>query len=148
MKKAVLYAAMSSLLILSLLGPVVSLDSAHLLHAPFYHFFHANLLHAGINLYVLYQIVKILRPSGGRLFMAYVIATFIPPVLLAVPVVGLSGCIYALLGLCTPLVARKRYYVFYIVFFIFLQALLPAIAWHIHLYTFLVALLLVLPDCQ
>jgi len=148
MRKTVTYAAVVALLLLSLLGPVVSLDSAHLLHAPVYHFFHANILHAGINLYVLWQIVKILQPSRGRLATAYAVATFIPPVLLGTPVVGLSGFIYALLGLCTPLVARKRYYVFYIVFFIVLQVFLPSIAWHIHLYTFSLALLLVLPDCQ
>lgn len=133
---------------LSFLGPVVSLDATHLLHAPLYHFFHAHPLHAGINLYVFWQVCRILQPSQGRMLVAYAIATLIPPVLLTTPIVGMSAFIYALLGLLTPLVARKRYYVRYIVFFIALQIIIPHIAWQVHLYAFLAGLLLVLPDCR
>ena len=146
MMKHRIYIFHAVILALSFLGPIMPLDDSHLLHAPLYHFFHANVIHAAVNLYVFHQVVRYLHPSIRQMATAFAIATFIPPILLSTPIIGLSAFIYSLFGLALPIIQQKRKYVLYIVFFIFLQAFLPAIAWHIHLYTFTLSALLVIHD--
>ncbi len=115
-----------------------------------YSFRHANILHAGINVFVFYQIVRNFRISAARLAVAYLIAVLVPPMFITAPAVGLSVIIYALFGLIVPFVAtaKRKQYITSVLVFIIPQVIIPHFAWHLHIYAFLTALLLIVPSLK
>ena len=136
------------ILLLSVCGMgefIPALDAAHPFGRLTYSFRHVSVFHAGVNLFVLWQILRNFHVSVSLLCVAYLISVMVPPVLITSPVVGLSVCVYALLGLILPSVGQKRRYIVSILVFMIPQAIIPHIAWHLHLYAFLTGMALVIP---
>ena len=72
-----------------------------LLQRVTFHFFHANVIHLVMNIYCLLCLAFLFELSLTRMFLAYLIAASYPTVLFPpdLPIIGLSGCIYAAIGL-------------------------------------------------
>ena len=111
-----------------------------------YHFFHANLFHAFINVWCLLAIAFYYDLEDWEFFLAWIIAATIPNCALCIkhcafPIVGFSGICFALMGIILYKVARKRYYLSWIIPFIVMGFFLPGIAATVHLYCFVVGLI-------
>lgn len=122
---------------------------APFVHRFLYPFFHASWWHCLINAWVLLSIVFLYDIDIVMMFGAFIVAASFPynglsflyasPVL---PTVGMSGVCYALLGRYSLLVRRKLYYQCWWLFFIGLGFLSPnSNAW-LHLYCYLVGVVL------
>lgn len=108
-----------------------------------YSFFHANIFHAAINVWCLLSIVFIYNISWRYLLTAYCIAVSFPDVfLVATPTVGLSGICFALLGRIAFLAERKWYYQKWMAAILCIGFLLPGTAASLHLYCYVVGLLI------
>ena len=114
-----------------------------------YPFFHAGIIHAALNAWVLLSIVFIYEVSMGRLILAYIVAVTIPVDSLETlipsigkPTVGLSGCIFFLFGSLSFSVARKMYYQSWMAFYLALGFLPHAMNGWLHLYCYAAGLLL------
>ncbi len=113
-----------------------------------YPFLHAHPLHALINVWVLLQVVFRTRLGGKHLFWAFLVAWSCPAVVATFPhpsspaVVGLSGVVYALLGLWMPYVARRRRYNAVVLLWLVAGALTGTVAAPLHLYCYLAGVLL------
>lgn len=76
-----------------------------------YPFFHAGILHAGINVWCLLSVVFIYDISLRRLCLAYIVAVSVPTFCLSETVtVGMSGLVFVLFGSISFEVKRKLYY--------------------------------------
>jgi membrane associated rhomboid family serine protease len=113
-----------------------------------YPFFHANLLHLAINLYVLLSFVFLGRISLCRLCAAYLVAVSVPIGLLASlfpiadkPIVGLSGVLFYLSGVVSFEVPDKSLYQLTIWINILVGLVLPATSVTVHLYCFVVGII-------
>ncbi len=81
--------------------PDYLLHGSPLCKALTYHFFHANIFHLAANMlavYVLFSPKCKVRPSAGKIALAYVIAT-ITFFAATRPILGLSNILFALSGL-------------------------------------------------
>lgn len=114
------------------------------LHARLlYHFLHANILHALCNAWCLLALVFFYDVSCLQLLLAFIIAATIPDAFLsASPTVGLSGICCALMALVIPIVARKFYYISWVVVFLAFGFLLPAVNALLHIYCFVVGIII------
>lgn len=107
-----------------------------------YHFFHANIFHAFCNVWCLLALVFYYNVDGLELLLSYAIATTVPSVALSTqPTVGASGICFALMGIVFYKVARKRYYLAWIIPVIAVGFFIPRMAATVHLYCFLVGLI-------
>lgn len=103
-----------------------------------YPFYHANLLHAALNIWCLLAVVFIYDISIWRLCCAYAIAISIPTFCLSViPTVGISGILFALFGSISFEVERKGYYQLLMIAYIIIGFLFPNTNAWIHLYCYL-----------
>lgn len=110
-----------------------------------YPFYHANLLHAILNAWCLLSIVFIYDTSIWRLTLAYIIAVTIPSLFLSViPTVGLSGVVFALFGSISFEVGRKLYYQLWMLVYLATGFLFPNTNAWVHLYCYIVGLLVAL----
>lgn len=103
-----------------------------------YPFFHAGILHAVCNLWCIIAMERYYCLSPWLYLTAYVIAVTVPDVVLtAQPTVGLSGVCFALMGLLTWIVARRLYWTAWVVAFMAVGFIMPAVnAWlHVYCYT-------------
>lgn len=113
-----------------------------------YPFFHANILHALLNAWCLLSLVFIYDIKIGRLLLAYIIAVTIPITALSSivggmvsPTVGLSGVVFALFGTISFEVVRKWYYQAWMISYLAIGFLFPNTNAWLHLYCYLVGLL-------
>lgn len=107
-----------------------------------YHFFHANFFHTLCNAWCLLALVFYYNADGLELLLSYAIATTVPSVALSTqPTVGASGICFALMGIVFYKVARKRYYLAWIIPVIAVGFFIPRMAATVHLYCFLVGLI-------
>ena len=108
-----------------------------------YPFFHAGFVHAVLNAWCLLSIIFIYEVSYWRMFFAYVVAVTMPVDTLGVflpldnPTVGLSGVVYVLFGTISFEVARKRYFQFWMLFYIAVGFIFPNTNAWLHLYCYL-----------
>ena len=107
-----------------------------------YSLFHASPIHAIINAWCLLSIVFIYEISIWRLLIAYIVAVVVPDFLLSeVPTVGLSCVCYFLLGTLIFEVRRKLYFISCIVLYIAVGFLFPSVNAVIHIYGYIVGLM-------
>lgn len=104
-----------------------------------YPFFHANIFHALLNLYVLRQCMKS-RCVGFSLFVFYLIAVSYPMASTR-PIVGLSGLIYAYMGYLAPLVVHKTRYHLAILAYLAVGLIIPCMAFGVHAYCYALGLI-------
>lgn len=104
-----------------------------------YPLFHQNIFHAAINLYVLNQCVRYL-PCGWNLLVFYAMAISYP-FCSSMPIVGLSGVVYAYMGFIAPYVDNKVKYNITIFFYIFIGTFFPCMAIGVHTYCYVLGLL-------
>lgn len=113
-----------------------------------YPFFHASLLHALVNGYVLLAMVFRYDISIHRLLLAYAVAATVPVDMLAaiaptmrIPTVGLSGIVFFLLGSISFQVQREAYFQCWMAIYLIFAFFMPAINATLHLYSYLVGLI-------
>lgn len=112
-----------------------------------YSFFHANIIHAAVNCWCLLSICFARPISIWQLVVAYIIASTYPIDTLSawygnqLPTVGLSGVIFALLGIISVMSRKWWLNVAIIGSFIMAGFFLPHINATLHLYCYLVGLL-------
>lgn len=106
-----------------------------------YHFFHANFFHALCNVWCLLAIAFYYNIEDWELLLAYIIACTVPSVAMSSqPTVGASGICFALMGIVLYKVARKRYYLPWIIPIVAVGFIIPGIAAGVHLYCFAVGI--------
>lgn len=124
-------------------------DGCSLLQRLSYPIFHQNIFHALINIWVLHQCLRSI-PCTSSLVVFYIIAVSYPfPSTL--PIVGLSGMVYAYMGYIAPYVERKVKYNLTILFYISIGFVFPSMAIGVHIYCYVLGLLwgyLNAPLCQ
>lgn len=124
----------------------ICVESSFLQRVSF-HFFHASLLHALMNVWVFLSVVFLFDISLASIITAFAIGSLFPcdsmysiwPSMesLLLPTVGLSGVCYALMGRVAFMVQRKLYYQLWLWFYIGIGFLFPNVNAWIHLYCFL-----------
>ena len=110
-------------------------------HLTFHHI-HASVFHLLCNLWAFLWIVFYLNPSAARLVLAFVLASTFPSELVGdLPIMGLSGIIYCLLGLSIQPTLRGIIRYNGIILLVILGGLLvPSVSVSIHLYCYLMGL--------
>lgn len=116
-----------------------------------YHFFHANLLHAGLNVWCLLAVVFVYKVSFARLLLAYIIASVFPVDTLAMlvdgldtPTVGLSGMVFVLFGSISFEVGRKGYYQAWMLCYLVMGFLFSGTNAWLHLYCYMAGFMVAL----
>lgn len=132
-----------------LCGAVPVQDIALYAGTPIWHrfsylFFHANIFHCTLNAWVLIQLVRTYRTPLWELATAFLIAFSLPAFCLNGQIVGASGAIFALAGITTYRVLRKRFYLACMLSAVLFGFLIPGVAGLVHLYCFTVGLLVAL----
>ena len=86
-------------------------------HRLIYHFAHASLIHAGLNVWCLLSIVFTFDVPLSYLLWAYALASSCPCLIMeGQPIIGLSGICFALLGLVSWQAHKLRYHLWIIIF--------------------------------
>lgn len=110
-----------------------------------YHFFHANVFHAICNIWCLLALAFYYDIEDYELLLAYIIACTFPTwnCLIAVillpagfNVIGFSGVCFALMGIVFYKVARKLYYLAWVITVLVIGYYIPGMAAGIHFYCF------------
>jgi membrane associated rhomboid family serine protease len=109
-----------------------------------YHFFHANFFHALCNVWCLLALAFYYDIEDWELLLAWLIAASVPSWALSplpsplspVKVIGFSGICFALMGIVFYKVARKSYYLSWIIPMVAVGFLIPGMAAVTHLYCF------------
>lgn len=106
-----------------------------------YHFFHANVFHAICNIWCLLALAFYYDIEDWELLLAFLIAATVPSVAMSSqPIVGASGVCFALMGIVFHKVARKKYYLSWIVPIVAVGFIIPGMAAALHLYCFAVGI--------
>lgn len=110
-EKIALYAVYIIIMCITLMGydGMGLSDGCTLWQRISYPFFHQNIFHAAINLYVFHQCYRAIPCGIGHMVAFYLIAISYP-FLSSVPIIGLSGFIYAYMGFIAPYVENKVRY--------------------------------------
>lgn len=117
--------------------------SAPVWHRLVFHFVSGNVFHALACVWCLALLVFYYRVPLRHLLAAYAIACLCPLALTGGrPVVGLSALCFALIGLTTVRVIRKRLWLGYSFAIVCLGFFLPSIAAAVHLYALVTGLVL------
>ena len=94
-----------------------------------YPFFHANPFHALINIYVYLGMVFLFGSSMLDMVIAYIICVCVPPTMLnTTTTIGLSGLVYALIGIS-------------VIIPLAFTSMLPLIAFGVHAWCYVVGVL-------
>lgn len=96
-----------------------------------YQFFHANIFHLAVNLYVMWLCVTRFKLSQRQMLMCFIISAMAPATL-PMPTIGASGIVYAMLGIINTMVAKKLRFAMWIAVYIAILALFNC-NWSIHL---------------
>lgn len=123
-------------------------QGAGLIQRLTYHFFHANISHIAMNVWTFLSLLFLFDISIKKLTMAYIISCTFPVDTIAtlatsypkLPTVGLSGVIYALLGIVSYDVAKPKEYQASIILSLILGFMFPKINGWIHLYCYVAGL--------
>ena len=99
-----------------------------------YQFFHANIFHLAVNLYVMWLCVTRFKLSQRQMLMCFIISA-LTPATLPMPTIGASGIVYAMLGIINTMVAKKLRFAMWIAVYIAISALFNC-NWSIHLYCY------------
>lgn len=114
-----------------------------------YPLYHQNIFHALINLWALHQCMSAIR-CRWDLVLFYIIAVSYPfPN--DIPIIGLSGFVYAYMGYIAPYVKKKVKYNLTILLYISIGLVFPCMAIGVHIYCYVLGLLwgyLNAPLCQ
>lgn len=133
------------IIVVSLLDIDISHYALSPLNSPLgnlsYHFFHVNVFHAITNVWCLLGIVFFYKVRVRDFIIAFAVAASIPTQLCIAPSVGLSGMLYALMGLIMPQVSRKIYFISWFAVWNILALIIGGSAVEVHTYCFAVALL-------
>jgi len=125
-------------------------DGCSFLQRITYPFYHQNPFHALVNLWVLHQCIRFIPCGIGNFFVFYIIAiSYAFPSTL--PIVGLSGVVYAYMGFIAPYVENKLKYNLTILLYISVGIFIPCMAFGVHIYCYVLGLLwgyLNAPLCQ
>lgn len=116
-----------------------------------YHFFHANVFHAICNIWCLLALAFYYDIEDWELLLAFIIAASVPSAAMSSqPIVGASGICFALMGIVLYKVARKKYYLSWIIPIVAVGFIIPGMAAGVHLYCFAIgiAVSLVLMYCK
>lgn len=115
----------------------------------FYPLFHANTIHAILNIFCILQLAFYYRMSRWYLLASYIIAVTAPSFLIE-GTLGFSGVIFAALGLYSMVVKRGWVIVAHVALFCSLTALFPRVNTLLHLYCYVVGFVcsLLLTDKQ
>ena len=111
------------------------------LSALFYHFFHVNIFHAVMNAWCLLGIAFYYNTSLREYLWAFAIASSFPACLCLTPSVGLSGMLYALMGLVYFRVLHKLYFLACIVGSNAIAFFVGGFGIEVHAYCFLSAVI-------
>ena len=96
-----------------------------------YQFFHANIFHLAVNLYVMWLCVTRFKLSQRQMLMCFIISAMVPATL-PMPTIGASGIVYAMLGIINTMVAKKLRFAMWIAVYIAISTLFNC-NWSIHL---------------
>lgn len=105
-----------------------------------YHFFHANVFHAICNIWCLLAIAFYYDIEDWELLLAFLIAASVPSWCLTLKAIGFSGICFALMGIVFYKVARKRYYLSWIIPVVAAGFIIPGMAAGVHLYCFFIGI--------
>lgn len=114
-----------------------------------YPLFHQNVFHALVNVFVLNQCLKAV-PCRYNIIVFYAIAISYP-FASSVPIIGLSGLVYAYMGYIAPFVSKKIKYNLTILIYIGIGFVFSCMAIGVHIYCYVLGLLwgyLNAPLCQ
>ena len=108
----------------------------------YYSFLHASVLHLVVNCWCLLSIAFAYTIKPWQLVLAIVTATLTPAFCLYdTPTVGLSVAVYALLGMWALHVRRKLFYSAWILSYLSIGFLFPAVNVLAHIYGYMAGLL-------
>lgn len=114
-----------------------------------YSLFHASIFHWLVNCWCLLSLVFYIEVSIRQLIYSYIIASLFPVAtlyvlfdahILTTPTMGLSGVCYALIGMVTPQVARKREWLTWLAVGFAVSCIFPLINQFVHLWGFILGL--------
>ena len=107
-----------------------------------YPFIHANILHLVVNLYIFNLCFYRCNMSIRQMAMSFLIAYIVPASL--TNVVGLSGVCFALFGILFAHIKKGNRVTYLVQVFvtILIALIVPHIAWQIHLFCFVIGLIL------
>jgi membrane associated rhomboid family serine protease len=106
-----------------------------------YHFFHVNVFHAICNIWCLLALAFYYDIEDWELLLAFIIASTVPSVAMSSqPIVGASGVCFALMGIDYYKVARKRYYLSWIIPIVAVGFIIPGMAAMLHFYCFIIGI--------
>lgn len=151
-EKIALYAGYIIIMCITFLGydGMGLFDDCSIQNRLSYPFFHQNIFHAAINLYVFHQCYRAIPCGIGHLVAFYLIAISYP-FTSSIPIIGLSGLIYAYMGFIAPYVENKVRYNLTILLYICVGIFFPCMAVGVHIYCYVLGLLwgyLNAPLCQ
>lgn len=120
----------------------ISQDSVYIsrnmaLNRLFYPLFHANLIHAILNIFCILQLAFYYRMSRWFLLTSYIIAVTAPSCLIE-GTLGFSGVIFAALGLYSMIVTRGWVIATHVALYCSLTALFSCVNTLLHLYCYAV----------
>lgn len=102
-----------------------------------FHFFHANIFHAILNVWCLLSVAFLYNITLTRIIIAFIIASLTPTCCLsATPTVGLSAMLFALFASLSFEVKRKLYYQAWMIAYIAIGFCFPNTNALIHLYAY------------
>lgn len=107
-----------------------------------YSFYHANIVHACINIYVYLGMVFLLGSSMLDMVVAYIICVCVPPLMLThTTTIGLSGFVYALIGLKTFYVTNPIKYTLSVIIPLIFTSFFPYVAFGVHIWCYAVGVI-------
>ena len=101
-----------------------------------YHFFHVNVFHALMNSWCLLGLAFFYHLRLRDIIIAFAVAASFPPCLCTAPTVGLSGMLYALMGLLLPQMSRKLFCCLWLAAWNIAALLIGGSAVEVHAYCF------------
>lgn len=140
-EKVAFFVFAAIILVLTLTRPAFAgyADGSSLITRLAYPLFHANVFHAFANLFVLWQCIKCFNAHWHMLVFYAISITYPFPV--DVPIMGLSGAIYAYIAFIAPYVKDKTKFHIYVISFILVGTFIPGMAAGVHIYCYTVGLL-------
>ena len=97
---------------------------------------HGNMMHLCMNLLAMLTVAFKMYVKGWKWWCGYVISICYPTRWITVPIIGMSGWVYAMLGLMTMSVKNWRWMLLVNVLTIAIGAMMPGIAWGIHAWSY------------
>lgn len=97
---------------------------------------HGNLIHLMLNVNAMLIVAFKMYVKGWKWWCGYVISICYPTRWITVPIIGMSGWVYAMLGLMTMSVKNWRWMLLVNVVTIAMGAMMPGIAWGIHAWSY------------